>query len=163
IGLSEGLEGFNIHRSVARSSGYKVINDELLEPAAREYTDASAEPGVTYWYKLGAVAVDGEYVSVPFRVTIGARFALHQNYPNPLNPRTTLSFYLPVKQWVTLALYDVAGRTVRTLVARNMAAGSHTLEWDSLDDDGGRVASGVYFYRLTAGKRTLSRKLVVLK
>ena len=64
---------------------------------------------------------------------------------------------------MTLSIHDVAGRLVTTLIDRRMDAGAHTTEWDGMDVRGERVTSGVYFYRLTAGNRTLTRKAVLLK
>lgn len=90
-------------------------------------------------------------------------FALGQNYPNPFNPHTTLRFTLGAAAVASLRVYDVSGRLVRTLVSRPLAAGPHVLTWDGTDDRGGRVASGVYFYRLTAGARTATRKMILLR
>jgi hypothetical protein len=88
---------------------------------------------------------------------------LNQNHPNPFNPATTIGFSLDEAARVTLEIYDVTGRLVRRLVDRRMSAGAHSEDWNGLDDRGGRVASGTYFYRLTAGTQTLARKAVLLK
>jgi len=64
---------------------------------------------------------------------------------------------------VRLSVYDAAGRLVRTLVEEPLSAGRHVIEWDGTDNRGGRVASGVYFYALSDGRRTLMRKALVLK
>jgi hypothetical protein len=82
--------------------------------------------------------------------SIPSRFVLDQNYPNPFNPATTIQFGLPVQSRVTLALFNVIGQRVRTLVSDDMAAGYHTAEWNGTDDNGRHVASGVYFLRLAA-------------
>ncbi len=88
---------------------------------------------------------------------------LCQNYPNPLRPSTNIVFSLPVKSEVDLALYDVGGRRVRTLVSGMSDAGLHVIDWDGCDASGARVGSGVYFYKLRAGELTLTRKLVVTR
>jgi photosystem II stability/assembly factor-like uncharacterized protein len=72
-------------------------------------------------------------------------FALAQNYPNPFNPRTVIRYQLPVASHVTLKIYDVVGREVKTLVNGMRDAGYESVEWDA-----GSVASGMYFYRLEA-------------
>jgi len=90
-------------------------------------------------------------------------FALDQNHPNPFNPSTRIRFSLDQDAMVSLIIYDVSGTRVRTLVNRSMSAGSHTEEWDARDDQGRSVASGIYFYRLTSGNRTLTRKAVLLR
>lgn len=91
------------------------------------------------------------------------RLAL-ENYPNPFNPSTTIRYALPQPSSVTLAVYDVAGRLVRTLVNEaRKPAGVFMVEWSGTDSSQQRVASGVYFYRLTTGTETLTRKMVLLK
>jgi hypothetical protein len=85
------------------------------------------------------------------------------NTPNPFNPETAFRFALPEAGRARLDVYDLAGRHVRTLVAGLVAAGWRTATWDGRSDAGERVASGVYFCRLEAGTRELSRKVVVLK
>ena len=88
---------------------------------------------------------------------------LAQNAPNPFNPRTKISFVLPVAGEATLAVYDVDGRLVRTLAGGWLEAGERTVTWDGDDDRGGRVASGLYFCRLRVGDSTLVRKMTLLK
>jgi hypothetical protein len=88
---------------------------------------------------------------------------LKQNHPNPFNPTTRIAFNLPETQDVLLDVYNVNGQRVRTLVEGVMSAGEHSVEWDSKDDNGRAVASGVYLYRLTAGNYTTSKKMTLLK
>ncbi|MFQ5511848.1 MAG: FlgD immunoglobulin-like domain containing protein [Candidatus Krumholzibacteriia bacterium] len=93
-----------------------------------------------------------------------ARFALYQNVPNPFNPTTAIVFDVPSGgAHVTLAVYDVAGRLVRTLVNEPTTAGTKRVTWDGRNRSGGRVASGVYFYRMRAGDFTRTRKMLLLK
>jgi len=77
-----------------------------------------------------------------------ARMALHANYPNPFNSRTTIRYELPVDQSVRLAVYDLLGRQVRVLFSGQAAAGVYALVWDGMDERGTPVAAGLYFYRL---------------
>ncbi|MCK4607208.1 MAG: S8 family serine peptidase [candidate division Zixibacteria bacterium] len=88
---------------------------------------------------------------------------LHQNYPNPFNPTTTISFHLCRSDFVSLAVYNTLGQKVRDLPGGRLAAGSHTVRWDATDNAGNRVSSGVYFYRLSSGGVSHSRKMVLLK
>ncbi len=90
-------------------------------------------------------------------------FELAQNYPNPFNPTTTIDFSLPEAQHVTLEIVNIQGQVVRTLVDDVRSAGDHSVEWDATSDNGNRVASGVYFYRLSAGDHVASRKMTLLK
>lgn len=89
--------------------------------------------------------------------------ALHQNHPNPFNPTTTIEFALHREALVTLSIFDVSGRLVRTLMHRRMRAGLYEEVWDGRDGGGQPAATGVYFYRLNTGEIVLTRKAVLLK
>ena len=90
-------------------------------------------------------------------------FALSQNYPNPFNPVTTIEFSLPVASDVVIVVYNVAGQVVKTLANNVISAGYHSIEWNSTDESGNSVASGIYLYRLTADGFVQSRKMLLLK
>lgn len=91
-------------------------------------------------------------------------FALHQNVPNPFNPITTISYDVPAGgAHVSLRIYDTAGRLVHTLVDEQRPAGTQNATWDGRNAAGNQVSSGVYFYRMTSGTFTESRRMVLLK
>ena len=90
-------------------------------------------------------------------------FRLLQNYPNPFNPETTIRYDLPQSSRVSLIIYDLMGRKVRTLVNAEQQPGYKRVIWDATDDMGRQVSSGIYIYRITAGKMTLSSKMVLLR
>jgi hypothetical protein len=92
-------------------------------------------------------------------------FALHQNFPNPFNPDTTIKYELAESADVTLQIYNVLGQVVRTLVGSEAQnAGRYQIRWNGMDDRGVPVSSGVYFYRISAdGKFQNVRKLMLLK
>ena len=91
-------------------------------------------------------------------------FALANNYPNPFNPATTIKYALPQAADVELTVYNVVGQPVRTLVAEHQSAGRYVVEWDATNDNGHRLASGMYFYRLEAGGDFLEiKKMLLLK
>jgi flagellar hook assembly protein FlgD/DNA/RNA endonuclease YhcR with UshA esterase domain len=94
--------------------------------------------------------VRGTITDVDGRLAIPTQYSLDQNYPNPFNPSTTIRFGLPVAASVRLTVYDALGREVSTLVNQEMGAGYLTVNWNGTNNDGARVASGVYFYRLQA-------------
>ena len=128
------------------------------------FVDATALPGKTYSYKIGVIDDDGEYMSMTEEVRMPqARIELSQNAPNPFNPSTTIRFTLPASERVGLAVYSADGALVRMLVDETRERGTHDISWDGRDSAGNPVGSGVYFYRLTAGKFTDSRKMVLLK
>ncbi len=89
--------------------------------------------------------------------------ALHPNVPNPFNPLTEIRFDLSSRGPVTLRVFDIGGRQVRTLVNETRPAGWYRVSWNGLDEAGARVASGIYFYRLETPSFSPSRKMVLLK
>ena len=84
-------------------------------------------------------------------------------HPNPFGPSTTISYVVPSRGHVAVRVYDPAGRLVATLVNGSVEPGEHAAVWDGTTDSGERAASGVYFYRLAADERVLSKKMVLLK
>jgi hypothetical protein len=92
----------------------------------------------------------------------GAGVRLEHADPNPARAGTWLRFALPGRARVTLAVFDAAGRRVRTLAAGEYDAGAHALAWDGRDERGGRCGAGLYFARLTAGRGSLSTRIVLL-
>jgi len=88
---------------------------------------------------------------------------LHQNFPNPFNPSTTIRFEVPARNHVTLEVFDILGRKTTTLLDRTCPPGPHELVWNGRTSSGGRAASGVYFYRLRSGRETFARKMLLLK
>jgi hypothetical protein len=89
--------------------------------------------------------------------------ALAPNTPNPFNPATKIAFALDRAGPVQLAVYDLQGRRIRTLIDEPLAAGPHDLMWDGRDDAGHQAASGTYVYRLTTNGSTLSHKMTLVK
>jgi len=109
-----------------------------------------------------AIQVNGAATDVALGGDV-TEVSLTQNFPNPFRADTRIRFALPQAERVSLRIYDVAGRAVRTLVDGPVDAGRHQVAWDGLDDGGRRVSSGVYFYRMTAGAEERERKMVRLK
>jgi len=108
-------------------------------------------------YSPDALLVEDSEAPLPFD------FALSQNYPNPFNATTRIVLSLPRKAEAALAVYNVLGQHVRTLVGDVLSAGDHEIIWDGTDESGTEVASGVYFYRLVSENQRLVRKVVLLK
>jgi len=90
-------------------------------------------------------------------------FALSQNYPNPFNPTTRVQVALPQNAHLEVAVFNILGQKVATLVDENRQAGFHVVEWNGLNDRGTAVSSGVYFIRMTADKFTATRKMMLMK
>ncbi len=90
-------------------------------------------------------------------------FTLNQNYPNPFNPETAIDYVVGTSGHVELAIYNILGDKIKTLVSGYQVAGSYTIKWQADTDGGTSVASGVYFYKLTAGDYTDTKKMTLLK
>lgn len=89
---------------------------------------------------------------------IPASLTLGQNYPNPFNPLTSIRYAIPENSFVTLKIYDMLGREIKTLVSEEQGAGNYTVQFNAQN-----ISSGVYFYKITAGKFTVSKKLILVK
>ncbi len=100
-----------------------------------------------------ATGIDDEKGAV-----IPDRVDLMQNFPNPFNPITTISFALPEKARVDLNIYNVLGQKIESLAGEEYPAGAHTLSWDAT-----AYPSGVYFYRLSVGNESLTKKMILMK
>jgi gamma-glutamylcyclotransferase (GGCT)/AIG2-like uncharacterized protein YtfP len=90
-------------------------------------------------------------------------YALHQNYPNPFNPVTTLRYDLPEDATVSIIIYDVMGRKVRSLINTTQSAGFRSIHWNATNDMGEPVSAGMYIYMIQAGNFTKTKKMVLLK
>ena len=115
---------------------------------------------------LGAV-LDWFAVPTPIRdggtAGLARELTLFQNYPNPFNPETEIRFALDGAAPVRLAVFNVLGERVRTLVDGRRAAGTHRVRWNGIDDAGRSVGSGVYFYRLESEGRQLTRRMLLVR
>ena len=92
-----------------------------------------------------------------------SHYTLEQNYPNPFNPTTIMKFSIPVAVKVTLQVFDITGKLVRTLLDEYKQAGSFSVNFDARDNSGRQLSSGVYFYRMRAADQVITRKCVLLK
>ncbi len=104
-----------------------------------------------------------KFVSGEISGSLPNQYSLSQNYPNPFNPTTNIDFALPQSGAVTLAVFNILGQTVATLVDEEMEAGQYSIQWDGSDDSGRPVASGIYFYRISSGTYSHCLKMALLK
>jgi hypothetical protein len=160
-------DGFNVYRSRRIDSGYAKLNDRLVRGRGpRSYLDRDVRPSTKYWYRLGDVGLDGrEVLHDPASVATpawGLGTALHSSSPNPFRRETALHFTLSARSRAKLAVYDVAGRLVRTVLDEELPEGDHAVSWDGRGHGGIRVAGGTYFVKLTAGDVTGTRKVLFL-
>jgi hypothetical protein len=94
---------------------------------------------------------------------VPAGFNLKQNYPNPFNPTTRINYKIGLKSFVNLAVFDVSGNFVKTLVNAHQPNGVYSLQWDGTNELGKKMPSGNYFIKIKTGEFTQSRKMILLK
>ena len=157
------------------STSVQITYEELLENVFELFPIL---PGATVRFSLLAsdgkdtVKVSGDdrvlfvnrydYLSIAAE-GVPLEFALHENYPNPFNPTTTLRFDLPEISDITLTIYNMLGQKVRTFDYQNTSAGYHSVIWDATNDLGQQVGAGVYLYQLETKNFVKTRKMVLLK
>ena len=137
--------------------------------------DSCFYPPVGYWIMSGCSEGSFEW-SGPHRFTLVTvtgvadsdnglpkNFSLRQNYPNPFNPSTEILFDIPTRSQVTISVFNVLGRKVRTLIDEELAPGSYSRTWDGTSDSGESLSTGIYFYRMETRDFRLSRKMILLK
>lgn len=160
------IRGFRLIReSVGPEQTLTLPDGGLLDPTTRGYTDRLVKPGWDYVYSLVVVLADGTEVrSYDVRVTIPTTgFTLQQNIPNPFNPTTRIFYTVGTSSRIRIDVYDVSGRQVRNLIDTIQSGGEKSVIWDGRTDEGELAASGVYFYRLRAGKVNMTRKMILLR
>ena len=139
------------------NSGWDFANCELV--AFIQNTDDSEilQGTKIMLSELIPLAVDDDLVPLPVETRLGS------NYPNPFNPATTINFSIRDAGNFNLAVYNVMGQKVRTLIDGAIPGGQHSVVWDGKDASGADVATGVYFYRLVGDNFNSSKKMVLLK
>ena len=166
--------GFRVLRSTDGET-YEVVSaliagagttDQLVDYM---FEDTSLPAVEKVYYLLEQIDLDGTINrSNPIEVLLGARFTLPTEfastvYPNPFNPRTTISYDLPAETDVSIVIYDAIGQEIRQLVSRHYTAGRYSVQWDAKDHLGRSVGSGVYIAKIKAGSNTAIQKMLLLK
>jgi len=147
-----------------RDSVYEI--NEVWNPADSTYTrtNVSAVPSPNRAF-MRVISGDGLSTRIADeRIILPSDYELHSNYPNPFNPSTTFSFTLPLDKRVSVRIYDMTGRLVRTLINDEAyVQGTHTVNWNGLNDGGTAVASGQYIYTLEWGQFRQARRMMLVK
>jgi sugar lactone lactonase YvrE len=110
-----------------------------------------------------SLTIDGSQLNIADSDIIPETFALHGNYPNPFNPTTTITYDLPEQAQVTLGIYDLLGKKIKTLVNQSQDAGNKLAVWDGTDYLGRQVSAGIYLYQIQVGEFSQTRKMLLLK
>ncbi|MBN2413560.1 Ig-like domain-containing protein [candidate division KSB1 bacterium] len=161
--------GFFIYRNISENGEYEKLNDKILPPRTNgEYTfiDTTASAGRKYYYKLidiSASGLSGEHGPVMLETSLPKDFQIYQNFPNPFNPWTKIRFELPKQELTQITIYNITGQVVKTLVNDQLKPGYHEVVWDGLNDQGLKISSGVYYYRIQAGSFKQVKKMALIK
>ncbi len=161
--------GFEIERNKLIDKSYQTEwerigfvegNGTTTEEENYSFTDKTFEPG-RYEYRLKQIDLDGSFeysniIEVEFLSP--EEFSLSQNYPNPFNPSTTIEYTLPGSGNVKLIVINSLGEEVATLVNKYQESGSYKFNFDARD-----LASGIYFYKITAGTFANTKKMILMK
>ena len=177
--------GFHLYRSETKDGDYLRITPTLIKghgtdstPHDYSFLDDSAEEDQTYWYLIedvdfAGVTESSDPIEVRFHPPaaleeLSTHFALHQNYPNPFNPETWIPYDLAQDSTVTINIYALQGRLVRTLDLGQKPAGIYINKdraayWDGRNKSGERVASGVYVYQIVTPTFQQVKQMAILK
>jgi parallel beta-helix repeat protein len=112
---------------------------------------------------MGAFGVGCEAILSIDKDVIPLKFVLHQNYPNPFNPTTQIRYDLPEDALVAINIYDLMGRSIKSLLNSNQSAGYRSIQWNATNNLGELVSAGMYIYMIQAGQFRQVRKMVLLK
>ena len=158
---------------VEKSMDMSFSEIESFEVADTSFKDVEYVSNQTNYYRLVTVDHAGNHSDYSTVVeatvlsidenTIPEVFALHQNYPNPFNPTTQIKYDLPGDGLVTINIYDVMGRSTKTLVNDNQSAGYLSVRWDATNNYGEAISAGMYIYVIQAGEFRQTKKMVLLK
>jgi Subtilase family/MAM domain, meprin/A5/mu/FlgD Ig-like domain len=177
-------QGFIVYRQTGEEGDWLEIshfndNEELQGQGTvsyssdYEFVDSGVLENTLYKYKLADIDYEGKITfSNIIEIETGAfeteslipeKFVLKNAYPNPFNPSVKIKFGLPVQTEVKVDIFDISGKKVKTLVNTNLDAGWHTMQWNGQNEQGQSVGSGLFIYRIRAGKIVKTQKLILLK
>ncbi|NOY58784.1 MAG: T9SS type A sorting domain-containing protein [Calditrichaeota bacterium] len=126
-----------------------IVTDSLHHPLEVEYHNGKFKV-----YPTSAVESIGH---------VDFQYQLKQNYPNPFNPTTQIDFSMKKDGYTKLEIFNLLGQHVRTLLSASLKAGSHSMQWDGLDENGKQATAGVYLYRLQSGDFVETKRLTLLR
>lgn len=170
--VPEGFrEGFHVYRRATEAAPTRLTQVPVSDVGGlMRYTDQpdGFAPGSTLYYSYALIEGGVETVRSPeTEVTVGGVPALATrllpNVPNPFNPMTRVRFELEMAEQIKVAIFDLSGRHIRTLVDGNLGAGPHERVWDGKDDHGRQAPSGAYYVRLVTRNRVDHHKMMLLK
>ncbi|HQG47036.1 MAG TPA: FlgD immunoglobulin-like domain containing protein, partial [bacterium] len=165
--------GFNVYRSTDEHGIFTQINTRMIPGAGSSasahtyrYVDNSVETGQIYYYQIVDIATNGTmqwHGPVMIEMIQPAANRLEQNSPNPFNAQTRIAYAVKQPGQVLLAIYNLQGQRVRTLISNRLEAGSYSAIWDGRDDNGHDLPTGAYLYVLKMPDSELSQRMTLIK
>jgi len=164
------IKSYLVYKSLDAQFNPDTVSSSVYTTLDTFYVDTDVIAGETYFYKISAVDFAGNksgysptvsaYITTDVETSeiMPKKYELYQNFPNPFNPTTNISFALPTRSNVRLTIYNSIGQVVTELVNSEMSAGYHTVQFD-----GNNFSSGLYFYRINAGNFVETRKMMLIK
>ncbi|MEC7849802.1 MAG: T9SS type A sorting domain-containing protein, partial [Candidatus Neomarinimicrobiota bacterium] len=150
---------------------------EEFTSTENSFTDNSLEADIEYYYRVSAVCCGGNSISffsdivsamltvmgTDLTASIPDAYSLQQNYPNPFNPTTKIRYGLKENTYVSINIYNLMGKHIRSYINTVQDAGYKTILWNATDASGQPVPAGMYIYSITAGDFRQTRKMILLK
>ena len=140
--------------------GLEKSTDYFWKVEAVDLSGSITESNTFYKFTTSDIATAVWY---PNHGLIPQEFTLLQNYPNPFNPETTIEYMVPERERIVIKIYNLMGKEVRILVDEQNQPGHYRIIWDGRDEQGEKVASGVFIYRMRAGQFVSMKKLVLMR
>jgi hypothetical protein len=168
---NEPIEGVNITAG-EYSTSTNAMGAYILQVSAGYYTVTASKDGYVAYTQPNVGVVVGQTTTLHFTLQSVANednihpvvaTALNACSPNPFNRNTTIRYTVKSATPVTVEIYNLLGQKVRTLVNETKTQGEFTVLWDALDDNGAKVSTGVYFYKMKAGKYSATKKMILMK
>jgi hypothetical protein len=158
-------DGYFLKRGTLSSGGgYSssqnfILKDAIGQPVVGEAQSAEyiEQVGFYSYFVTPLVGIEEQKEAFPMV------FSLSQNFPNPVNTKTNIRFTVPKVCHVSINIYDIVGRTVKSLVDEEKEPGSHEISWNRTDNTGSKLASGIYFIVMDAKSFRITQKIVVVR
>ena len=166
----DGFQYYLLERSTDEEFAEDIVSNYVT---INYYEDNEMEYDTEYFYRVSYYTNNWSEYSEVISVTLqwldvdGEQlptvYALHQNYPNPFNPTTQIKYDLPEDAMVSITIYDIMGRSIRSLVKSQQTAGYRSIQWNATNNLGEPVSAGMYIYTIQAGEFSQTRKMILLK
>jgi len=174
--IIERRQHSEVWKEIANFNSHSELKGQGTVSQKTEYSfiDKKVEPGNSYEYRLSDVDYSGNVKFHTDKITqvtvkslisniLPCNFSLSPAYPNPFNPITTIRYNLPEQSQVTMIIYDLMGKQVKTIVNQVEEPGYKSIIWDATNNSGQTVSAGLYYYQINAGDFSRTKKMVLLK